>query len=963
MPRPAAPGFAALAQGPDLDRGRAMRGRGAAARRGARTGTARPSAWARWRADLRLAGRQVRRTKGSSALVVALVALPVLALSGGVVFADSHMSTPAQRADMALGQGQSWVGIAGGADPSRMQAVDDPNWADVDVDDNGDPIHEQGPAPTDVAGAVPAGTRTIEVTQYGSVSVNTAGGIGQVEAVTGPAWDPVLTGRYVTLDGSAPETGAQAMVSPGLLKRLGASIGGTVTLTDSDRTFTITGTLRERDREPSDDVIFLPAAASGLVQGGVPGWFVPDWQPDYAQLQQLNHDGYVALARDLAVNPPAGATVANGTDSSWFWVGVTIATIAAAFGGYLVVLLAGAAFAVAARRQERSLAMAVSVGASRSDVFRIVVLQGTVLGAVGGVLGSAVGVGLGFALLAVTDHGVAGSFWGHWSYDVPWLVIVGVVVFAILVGTISAIAPARAATHGDPLAALRGSRRPVTLNVRRPLWALLVMAVGLIASIGGALGTAALDRATNADPTGQLHATLIIAAILGPLVFQIGLIVAGHFTLAQVAKVLSRWGLAARIAGRDAAANPSRVVPAFAVIAACVFVAAFSISVVGMTARETNDNYSWEGHPGTVAVGMWGDDAATHPDDFVEAARHVVAGTGATKTATVWTTAQPVTDDDGNPIDPDAPEWTLTTPTGHANDPSFVYDAGGQVAVLSPDDLETVLGPVPAAARDAFRDGTALSIAKFPNLDDDSEVTVSMWKSASLTDFRQQAYSQSPPPAASLPSPISTTSIPMMRASLQYPQGSMQLVISTATAKRLGMALQPQTLYALYPKAPSTSVVDGITAAVANTRIGSNGVLNVQVEKGPASFDPVLWLIVAAAMVLVFGAGSVCLGLARFERRPDDATLAAVGAGGRIRRGIGAWQAVTIVGIGTVVGTVSGTISAWALTKASNGLYSFAATPWLWLAITAFGLPLVMAAASWLIPPRAPDLTRRTAIA
>jgi len=928
--------------------------------------SARPSAWARWRADLRLAWRQVRRTKASSALVVTLVALPVVALAGGVVVADSHLSTPAQRADLALGQAQSWIGIAGGADPSRTQAVDNADWNDIDLDGNGDPVHEQGPAPTDVTGAVPAGTRTIEISQYGTVSVNTAGGIGQIEAVTGPAWDPVLTGRYVLLDGTAPTTSTQAMVSPGLLKRLGASIGDDVTLTDSGRTFSITGTLRQRDREPGDDVVFLPAAASDLVQGRIPGWFVPDWQPDYAQLQKLNHEGYVALARDLAVNPPAGALTAQDVDRSSYWGTVTIVVIAAAFGGYLVVLLAGAAFAVAARRQQRSLAMAVSVGASRSDVFRIVLLQGTVLGAVGGVLGSAVGIALAFVLLAVTDHGVVGSFWGHWSYSIPWPAVAGIFVFAVLVGTISAIAPARAATHGDPLAALRGSRRPIKLNPRRPLWALLIMAAGVAASVGGALGTVALNRATNVDPTGQLHAALIIMAVLGPLVFQIGLLVAGHFTLAQVSRVLSRWGLAARIAGRDAAANPSRVVPAFAVIAACVFIAAFSISLVGMTARQTVDSYGWNGHTGTVSVDMWGTDAAAHADQYVDAAQHVVAGSGATKTAIAWTTAQSATDDNGEPTDPTATDWSVTTPPANCadcDDPASVYDSGVFVTVLDPDDLETVLGPVPDAARNAFRDGTALSVARWPSLSDAPTLKVSTWTAGALTAFRDKVYSDSRPPAASLPKPISTTSIPLMQVPLAYPQGSIQLVISTDTAKRLGMTLRPQTLYASYPTVPSTTTFDALTAAAANTRAGADGSFMVQVEAGPPSFDPVLWLIVAATMVLVFGAGSVCLGLARFERRPDDATLAAVGAAGRIRRGIGAWQAVVVVGIGTVVGTVAGTMSAWALATASSDLFSFEATPWLWLAITAFGLPLVMAAASWLIPPRAPDLTRRTAIA
>ena len=45
----------------------------------------RPSVWARWRVDLRLARRQVWRSRGSSLLVMLLVALPVVALTGGAV--------------------------------------------------------------------------------------------------------------------------------------------------------------------------------------------------------------------------------------------------------------------------------------------------------------------------------------------------------------------------------------------------------------------------------------------------------------------------------------------------------------------------------------------------------------------------------------------------------------------------------------------------------------------------------------------------------------------------------------------------------------------------------------------------------------------------------------------------------------------------------------------------------------
>jgi hypothetical protein len=41
---------------------------------------------------------------------------------------------------------------------------------------------------------------------------------------------------------------------------------------------------------------------------------------------------------------------------------------------------------------------------------------------------------------------------------------------------------------------------------------------------------------------------------------------------------------------------------------------------------------------------------------------------------------------------------------------------------------------------------------------------------------------------------------------------------------------------------------------------------------------------------------------------------------------------------------------------------SFSDMPWAWLVVLGVGLPAAIAAVSWLVPPRAPDLTRRTAI-
>ena len=72
-------------------------------------------------------------------------------------------------------------------------------------------------------------------------------------------------------------------------------------------------------------------------------------------------------------------------------------------------MLAGAAFAVSTRRQQRALAIAASVGADARDLRRTVRLQGTVLGAVGGVAGLALGVGVAAGLTDWAALGVGAT--------------------------------------------------------------------------------------------------------------------------------------------------------------------------------------------------------------------------------------------------------------------------------------------------------------------------------------------------------------------------------------------------------------------------------------------------------------------------------------------------------------------------------------------------------------------------
>lgn len=899
-----------------------------------------------------------------------LVALPVAGMTVAAVVVQSHIASPEQAATLELGQMQSWIQVVGGPDPSRWQAVDQPWSTGVDTDNEGQPVNPVLPAPTSIDGFVPPDSEVLAVQQYGSSFVDTATGTARVAVTIGQTWSPLFEGRYAILTGTAPTNVHEAMVSPGMLERLGAAVGDDVTFTDSRRAYTITGTMRLLSTDPSQSEVFLPAGSPDGADAAVMQWYVADWQPSVAELEELNHAGFIAYARDLAVSPPAGAnTDSRGSDSA-VWLMVVLGSIIAVFCGYLVVLLAGAAFAVAARRQQRSLAVTASVGASRQDVFRIVLLQGTVLGAIGGVVGAATGIGIAAAFLAVTDNGVLTSFWGNWGVRIPWAVAGAILAFAVIVGTLSAIAPARGATRGDVLGALRGSRRPPRLSARRPLWALGLMISGLTATIVGAGVIAAFNTAPSVDYGNGMRVAALYGIVLGPVLFQVGILFGGHWTLSMLSRVLSRLGLSPRLASRDAAANPSRVVPAFAAIAACVFIASFALSMMALTAAGSDRNYSWNGPKDSIAVGMWAQ-SETDADAYVSAAEDLIAPTDPEASAVLWSpTVAPYDPQTGAQLDPDFMIWSVAGYYSEAGacttcDPRANL-ASGNVSIIAPEELETVLGEaLPASTVAAFRAGALLSLDRWgTEWSHDGTATIAQWTASGFEDYNNalRGYYEGSTDASALPEPTARHELPGVAISLARPQGSINAIISPDTARSLGMAVAPQMLYAVYSEPPRDDVVDALTAAAENVRVGESGSLNVTIERGPAPTAPWLWLICGVAMVLVVGAGAISLGLARFERRPDDATLTAVGGGRRLRRAINAWQAAILVGIGEFVGTIAGLIPVWGISLSSEDYLRFADTPWLWLGILAIGLPLIMTTASWLVPPRHPDLTRRTAI-
>lgn len=929
------------------------------------------AARARWRVGARLARRQARRSLGSSILIAALIALPVAGLVGAAAVFTSTIPTDEQFVDARLGQNQTRLEIAHGPDPSFRQSPTQPNSWDIDQDEmGGEPTHPAKDPITDPTPFLPSGTTVLRIDEA-TVAARTSSGVAPISAIVGPVGDAAFAGRYDVVAGRAATGATEAMATAGALDRLGIELGDELRLVDPTRTLRVTGLVDIVDQPNRAATLALPAAAVEPDEmQGITAWYLPDLALTWPQIQRLNPEGIVALSRPVALDPPVTGTLLDQPlVNVWSSLGamLIIGGIAAAFLGYQVVLLAGAAFAVGARRQQRALATVASVGATPRDLRRIVVLQGLVLGTIGALIGTGLGIAGAAITLRLLDDGNRTTFW---SFVVnPW-VTAAIVVFAIVMGVGSALLPARAAGKTDVLQALRGARRPQVPRASRPIWGSIL----LVAGIGITLVCVPAILAVQAMPTLPHDSALRwlpqVGLVVGPVLAQIGIIMAAHWILAWLSRPLSKLGLAARIASRDAAANASRSVPALASIAAAVLLAVFAVAMVGTNVGAQARTYLYLAPEGSLAVQVFGEDTGETTRTIAQSVNDAVGATDPTVTAAVWASSEYWTLAESGrenspvpvalrraselcPVDADAPDRTVIDSTScspaNGNPASTLFATDAK-------DLPVLLGftPSPAALR-AFAAGGA--IVTDSAYDQGGQVRVGTWTAKQLSDGKSPPFLEGDKVTAgevtSIPAVVQETA-----QRYQYP-----VLVSHETAAELGMTERLSMVVADYESAASAAEAEAVNAraiGLDNTGFSASPVT------GPASPWLAIWLILAATGVLMLGASAVALGLARIDGRADDATLAAVGAPRGLRRQISFWQGLVIAGVGAASGTLAGLLPAGAITALSGSAsYSLRLEdiPWWPIAGIALGLPLLVALVNGLTSRRTPVLARRTPIA
>ena len=399
-----------------------------------------------WRPALRIGSRSILRSRGRSLLIVALVGLPVAAATYADVIAHTF-SSPELTAQHMVGSADGALTITA----QRRLPGYEPRWL---LGQGPEPAPQRDPATVDLRPLLPRGSRLAPMPRYQPVDLRFGHQIVHTRILLGDVRQPLQRFLLRLSAGSRVPQPGEVVVTRTLAGRLhlldGDRLrhGAAVTLVDGLRA-PVAGLVRDPSCLSCEQIVALPGSAiarAARSRTPLAGYAYespngsPVTTPTYLVDLPAGTDED-ALGRELATHGVALTTrealIHAGPrqrSNSPLNTGALVALISA-LGLLEVVLLAGAAFAVGARRQVRELGLVAAIGGSERDIRRIVLAQGLVLSASGAVLGIAAG-----AVIAVAGR----SLWEQLANTeiAGWAFSPAEIAAAALVGTISGVAAA-----------------------------------------------------------------------------------------------------------------------------------------------------------------------------------------------------------------------------------------------------------------------------------------------------------------------------------------------------------------------------------------------------------------------------------------------------------------------------------------------------------------------------------------
>jgi putative ABC transport system permease protein len=857
-----------------------------------------------WRPALRIARRDALRARGRSLLIVVMIALPVLAVVALDVLGQTAQVTTVEGLDRQMGHADAVVRYLGDSSPVDQSPT-------MDAFGSG-PAHDGRaalPTPTasTIADVLLAGSHVVELGE-GDVIVRTKVGLARPGGFEIDLRQPIAQGLFQLTDGRLPATRDEVVVSARLAAR-GFEPGAMMAFSDGRKVHVVGLVESATARDPSL-VVGMPGALrlrGGFAQD-VPrprSWLVEaPGGVSWAQVRALNAHGLLTLSRAVIADPPPASEVSMPRSASGVGTaGVAILAMIVAMALLEVVLLAGPAFAVGVRRQQRSLALLAATGGEPPDIRRVVLASGVVLGAVSAVVGAAGGIAAAW-LAEPAVQGFSSERFG--PFQVVPRDVLAVAACGMVSALLAALAPAVMAGRQDVVAVLAGRRG----QTRRPVWSPVLGGVLLALGIVGAVIGAGKANGGEFLITGAAISSVLGMVLLIPL------------AVAQLGRFAGVLPLPLRLALRDASRQRSRTAPAVAAVAAVVAgVVALGLGA-SSDAAQSRATYTPNGPNGAALITSHGGPNATgHPWAAMRAAitRQLPAAniTDIRGVPDEMSIGRPIKDpiQGGGVIgkvraDPQAPvrQVTIEPVSREAAGQAISFSSGFGASIL-----------VGSASLDAM--GLDLSPA-------DKNRAHAALAAGGLVLF---GYAASDATSATL----RVTSMPAdgsgdatedrrwtVPATVVTVHGSVlpgQGVLSEAAAKKAGVPVETTALLA-DGTTIDQSAEDALTEAL---RVISPSA-SVWVERGfhDNSTSVALLLLGVVGGVLVLGGTLTATFLALSDARPDFATMSSVGAAPRTRRLVAASYAMAVGVVGAALGALVGFVPGIAVT------YPLTSTTW-----------------------------------
>lgn len=915
-----------------------------------------------WRVALRMAWRDIAAAKGRSALVMALIGLPVVVLVAGLVVAMTGVRTPADELDGTLG-----------GTPARIEAI---GSQAVEQFENG--MGTTGPAkplPAPMRGdsaramaqavapllpdahLVPVAGTTVTLRREGIRTVS--GDALRLDAADAarPALAPLTaleSGRYPTRPDEV------AVTTTGLA--LGLPRSGTIDLRvqGGDRQqVTVVGVVSSSSLAVA--VLPLPDTATGTV-------LVDQAAPvTYADMKRLNGYGIQLTSRAVTLDPPPGYRDRFPSSDAAVWAAIYASMLA----GLLLemCLLAGPAFAIGAQRQRRTLALAASNGATRRQLRTVVLAQAIVLGALTALAAAVLGVLVGIAGVHLVESrwpllGIRGEV------DIPWLYVLAVTAAAGVACVVAALVPARGLGRLDVVAVLRG--QSVSPRAHRGLPVL-----GLVLAVVG--GVAVVWPIVTRNGSSAAGASIVIGSFL----LVIGAIMLVPMILVGLGRLTRRLPVAGRMATRDATRQRGRAVPtAASLIGGAALLAAVGTAISSSDAAGRRDYTpelpaGWATISGSMPGQGWDDrviaqnaaataelvhravpQARLHPVGTVGDALFAQQPTEkAHQIGLLRATCTPAhAQRELASFDPERAERCLSVASEGPAQTSTPGLVPGIVAV-DPDVARTLYS-LDDAAVTALREGAVLS----PDLEGERT-----WVRITTATSANGDGTVAVAPGGT----VRTVRVPSLAKATNTSSAPYGTLVTAETAAKVGWPVIQRQVLAERPGGFSAAEEDAMARAADDSGVGS-----VRFEHGYRNeLAPVIATVFGVVGLLSVIAVVVATALSVRESRRDLDTLTSVGAPRGMRRRFAAWQAAFLAAIGTLLGYAIGLVPGIALcwpASASprpvdpndyDGPWTHPAViiaiPWTAMALTLFGVIALSALVAAALAGREGSITRR----